>query len=405
VYRERMTGPQRCWHCGPVSLCDILPQDMGIICRNRHKKSKNQKNPGQSPGIGNEVLKGPYAAALHQCGGQQGDSLVIAAVHHLEQGAHGLTAHGDLVQTHGGDGGIGVLRDHQIVQAHKGDILRHPQTTGHGIADGVGGVGVTGAEHGGGQLLAGEDLLHGGGGRLGDVVHHLLHPFRAANQSGVMHGILETGKRILVEFLVPVGDQKADVPVTFVGQIADGPIGGIIVIDLQQRNAAVLRRVRVHAQVGELLFLQQADDAFVVHLNENDAVSILAVDGVHQLAAVGIFLQRGEDDAVTPMLALFENAGQHIHGKQVKEAEVVLAHDHMDREAALQVQAAGVDVGGEAGLPDDLLHLFAGGVGYTGTVIEDKGHGSGGYFRHAGNVSDGQLFHAGSLQSEKVLLN
>ena len=93
------------------------------------------------------------------------------------------------------------------------------------------------------------------------------------------------------------------------------------------------------------------------------------------------------------MAALFENAGQHVHGKQVEQAVVVLAHDHMDGETLFQVQPAGVDVRRKAGVADDLLYPLPGGIGDTGPVIEYKRNGGGGDARHAGNITDGQLFH------------
>ena len=52
-----------------------------------------------------------------------------------------------------------------------------------------------------------------------------------------------------------------------------------------------------------------------------------------------------------------------------------------------------MDVGREARLLDDLLHLLAGGLGDPAPPVEHKGYGGGGNPRHAGDITNGQFLH------------
>ena len=332
---------------------------------------------------------GAHRVALDERGGHQLDGLEGLAVHHPVEGLHGQTAHADLIHPHGGDGRTGIFGDHQVVQADEGDVLGGPKAQLGHVADGVGGVGVAGAEDGRGPGGAGEHLLHGVGGGLGDVVDDPLEPLRAAGHATVPEGVVETGVGLAVELGVAVGDQKADVPMALLGQIAHGPVGRVIVVHLQQGHRAVPRHVAVHAEEGKLLRLEQLHHLFVEDLDEDDAVGLLAVDGVHQLAAFGLVLHRSKDHAVAQGFALPEDAGEHVHGKEVEEAEVILPQHHMDREAPLEIEPPGVNVGGKARLVDDGLDPLPGGLGDAGAAVEHEGYRCGGYARHPGNVANG----------------
>ena len=92
------------------------------------------------------------------------------------------------------------------------------------------------------------------------------------------------------------------------GQVPHRPVGGIVIVHFDQGDGAVLGHVGVHAQEGKALLLEQMDDLFIVNLDEDHAVGVLAVDGVHQLAALRVGLHGGENHAVTQGLALPENA-------------------------------------------------------------------------------------------------
>ena len=240
-----------------------------------------------------------------------------------------------LVHPHGGDGRAGVLGDHQVVQPHEGDILRHPQAQLRHVANGVGRIGVAGAKDSRGPGWAREHFLHGVGGRLGNVVDDPLEPLLPAGQTGVSQRILKSLHGAAVKLRMAVGNEKADVPVAPLGQIPHSPIGCIVIIHFHQGNGAVLGNVGIHAEIGKMLVLEQTNHLLITDLNENDAVGILAVDGVHQLAALGVGLHGCENDTVAQRLALAKDAREHVHGEEVKETEVVLTHDHVDGEAAL----------------------------------------------------------------------
>ena len=162
-----------------------------------------------------------------------------------------------------------------------------------------------------------------------------VEPLLPAREAAVPQGVLEALHGAAIEFLVSVGDEKADVPVPLPGQVVDGAVGGVVIVHLDEGNGAVLGHVGVHAEVGEVLLLQKMNHLLVAHLDEDDAVGVLAVDGAHEFAALGVGLHGSEDNAVAQHLALAEDSGEHVHGKEVEEAEVILAHDNVDGVAAL----------------------------------------------------------------------
>ena len=111
-------------------------------------------------------------------------------------------------------------------------------------------------------------------------------------------------------------------------QIHDRIIGGLVIVDLDQRQRTVAPDMRVHAYEGDMLLLQKRDEQRIFDLTEDDTVAVLAADGGHQLRAVHIFFHEGEHHAVAQLLARLKYAVQDLQRELVEQIVLVpIQHD------------------------------------------------------------------------------
>ena len=342
--------------------------------------------------MGLRVLVGqrPDAFARHQLVGDQLVDGDAALLNLPQQDLHAAVGELAGVLPHGGEAGDHIAGQLDAVEAHNGDVLRHPKSPLMEGAHGADGLHIGHGEHrrqvGGFVQQAAHGAIATGDVKPGDLILPVLIEGNSAFPEGLL-AAMEAGIRGMR--YVHLAAQDADVPVPQGDKGLDHLHGGGLIIGADAGEVVKVQPLRAVGDQntgdgdGRKAVFEKGGIAAQKEEAEGAALAV-DLDGLLHLVLilVDVVDEAGVAAVLDERLHPLDNAGeQHVLGA---------LNDDGDAGAGLLLEMLCVAVELKLML---LYHRHNGGpsfVGYAGAVIEDAGNGAHGVPGQARNVFDGQ---------------